>query len=165
MGYMRLKVPAFVIIVLVAASPLVGVHGNVPTVKQLGGMQSGDDVLVVVEVRHASPSSNHYVNRVEVNMGGRIMTVDLSPQSTVTFKVNVTFEDDDLGSMKARAFCTIHGWSGWEEVDPTSTGGMAVPAEEARESENKGISGYPAESILIGMIGVIFLLWKSRRYL
>ncbi|UCD45150.1 MAG: hypothetical protein JSV27_01185 [Candidatus Bathyarchaeota archaeon] len=160
---MRLKVPLFVIIVLTATFPIIGVRGDVPTVRQLEGTQSGDDILITVVIRHGSPSSNHYVNRVEVKLDGSTTTMGLSPQSGVTFTVNATFEDDEMGQMRARAFCTIHGWGQWKEAGSTLDEDVTVTTEEPEESVSRSIPGYQAESILMGAIGVIFLLWKSRR--
>ncbi len=133
-----------------------------PTVRQIVGTQSGDDVLVTIEIRHSSPSSNHYVNRVEVQMDGSTMTVELSSQSSVTFTVNAEFENDDLGKIRARALCTVHDWSEW--VESASVGeDVASSDEESEEPVNRGIPGYPAESILLGAMGVVFLLWMFRR--
>ncbi len=87
---------------------------DVPSVVSIEPWTSETDTILNITVTHSSPTSSHYVNKVEVDVNGTINDIDLTPQSTVTFTVQY-----DLGELavevpvQARAYCTIHGWSNW----------------------------------------------------
>lgn len=63
------------------------VWADVPSVKNIEVWMSETDTILSITIRHASPTSSHYVDKVEVDVNGTIQTIDLPPlpQSTVTF--------------------------------------------------------------------------------
>jgi len=62
------------------------VWADVPIVKNIEVWMSETDTTLNITTRHASPTSSHYVDKVEVDENGTIQTIDLPPlpQPTVT---------------------------------------------------------------------------------
>ena len=101
------------------------VLADVPSVLSIEPWTSGTDTMwarahdtiLNITVSHASPTSSHYVDKVEVDIDGNVHDVNLTPQSTVTFVVQYNMgEVTDTPTVQARAFYTVHGWSGWSEA-------------------------------------------------
>ena len=92
------------------------VLADVPTVLSMEPWVSETDTILNITVRHASPTSSHYVDKVEVDVDGAVNDIDLTPQSTATFVVQFNMgEVAGTTIVQARAHCTFHGWSGWSE--------------------------------------------------
>ncbi len=97
------------------------VLADVPSVSSLEPWTSGTGTILNITVRHSSPTSSHYVNKVEVDVDGAVHDIDLTPQSTVTFVAQYNLgELADEPTVRARAHCTIHGWSSWSNSDQLS---------------------------------------------
>jgi desulfoferrodoxin (superoxide reductase-like protein) len=129
-------------------SSIAMVSANVPTVKNIEAATSGDGRVLTITISHSNPSSTHYVSKLEIKVGDNTETVNLDPQSTETFTVEVNVPAS--GSVEVRAFCTLHGWSSWAALgdgSQSSTGGSGG-----------GISGFPFVSLVIGVILSMFLL-------
>lgn len=120
------------------------VKADVPSVIQINVV--GDKI--VAEIRHASPSSSHYVETVEVRIGGVVHKIDLDPQSDVVFEVDILLDDVDLTYFEVRAKCISHGWSNW----------ASYGVEEPTDDEG-GIPGFPMLSVLAG----VALILQRRR--
>ena len=93
---------------------IVHVKADVPTVLSITPWMSGENTILNITIRHADPSSFHYINQVEVDKDGTVQSISLSAASTVIFTVQynlgvVTGTPD----VRARVHCVTHGWSGW----------------------------------------------------
>ena len=84
-----------------------------PTVVSLATSASGTHTILQIEVRYANPSSNHYIDIIEVDVDGDIhQFTGPTPQETVIF-----LESFDLSviaetvSVRVRVHCTLHDWS------------------------------------------------------
>lgn len=90
---------------------------NVPTVLQIVNISQGSEGKIRLEMAHSSPSSSHYVDLVEVQVGGATQQFSLEPQNTNPFTVEL-----DLGGLqgtpdvRAKAHCNLHGWSDWSQM-------------------------------------------------
>jgi len=123
MGKNRKTKMSLFIMLFLASTAIAGfqVHivlADVPSVLSIEPWTSGTDTILNITVRHSSPTSSHYVNKVEVDVDGDVHDIDLTPQSTVTFVVQYNMgELADSPTVRARAHCTIHGWSSWSNSD------------------------------------------------
>ncbi|MCW3992257.1 MAG: hypothetical protein NWE79_06090 [Candidatus Bathyarchaeota archaeon] len=146
--FSRLGLMAFLILSLI---PTLIVYADVPTVVELELEYRGDDTVLVIRVRHSSPSQTHYVDEIEVEVDGKVEKIDRNSQSATTFTVEHAV-DSKAADIRVRAHCTNHGWSRWKSLEteePTEGGG--------------GIPGFPYESIVIGLAISTVALWVYRR--
>lgn len=96
-----------------------GAEANVPTVVQIENISQDSTGKVRLQITHANPSSNHYVDLIEVDVNGQVTQFSLQPQNKDPFTVEL-----DLGQLqgtpnvRARAHCNTHGWSGWSNEVP-----------------------------------------------
>ncbi len=144
----RLGLMAFLVLSLI---PTLIVYADVPTVVELEVETRGEDTVLLIRVRHSSPSQTHYVDEIEVEVDGEVEKIERDSQSATTFTVEHTV-DSEAADIRARAHCTNHGWSRWKSLEteePTEDGG--------------GIPGFPVEATAIGLtIGVVLLLFARR---
>ena len=148
MRFLRLGLMAFLVLSLI---PTLIVYADVPTVVELVLEIRGDDTVLVIRVRHSSPSQTHYVYEIEVELDGKVEKIERDSQSATTFTVEQTV-DSKAADIRVRAHCTNHGWSQWKSLqteEPTEDGG--------------GIPGFPVESMAIGLAVGAVLLWVARR--
>lgn len=122
------------------------VRADVPSVLLIDVVEG----KITVEIRHASPSSSHYVETVEVRVGGDVYEIDLDPQIETVFESEVTLDDVDLTYFEVRAKCISHGWSNWASY------GVEEPNDETG-----GIPGVPLLSVLAGVTLVMLLHRKG----
>lgn len=125
--------------------------GDIPSVVDLKRETRGSDTVLVIQVRHNSPSSNHYVDTVEVEIDGKVEKINgLEPQTGASFTV-----EHALGAgaknVRVRAHCNIHGWSQW-----------AVEAG-GEPAGSGGIPGFSPESIVLGISLAAIIVWLLRR--
>lgn len=128
-----------VLLVLSFLAPSAVIYANVPTVLNLEEVRRGDDDVLVIEVSHSSPSSTHYIDSVEVEVGEQVYTIeDLGEQSAEVITVEHVLESPGT-AVRVRAHCNLHGWSQWTQLgeEPTDEGG--------------GIPGFGYTAILIGL--------------
>ncbi|MGD2142129.1 MAG: hypothetical protein PVH79_01460 [Candidatus Bathyarchaeota archaeon] len=140
----RLGLMAFLIICLI---PALIAYADVPTVVELELETRGEDSVLIIQVRHSSPSGTHYVDVVEVEVDETVEKLELDPQSTTTFDIEHSV-DADVVEIRTRAHCTNHGWSRWKSLEteePTNGSG--------------GIPGFPIESIILGIVISVVILW------
>lgn len=141
---LRLGLLTFLVMSLIPT--LVG-FADVPTVVELELETRGEDTILMIQVRHSSPSGTHYVEVVEVELDGTVEEIKLESQSSTTFSVEHSV-DSNVTDIRVRAHCTNHGWSQWKRVEteePTNGGGS--------------IPGFPIESIIIGLALSAMVLW------
>jgi hypothetical protein len=93
---------------------IVPVRADVPDVLSITPWTSGDDTILNITIRHADPSSVHYIDRVDIDVAGSVQSITLSSQSTAFFTIQ-----QNLGAVtgtpnvRARAHCTTHGWGSY----------------------------------------------------
>ncbi len=120
-------------------------RADVPSVIQINVVEG----KIMVEIRHSSPSSSHYVETVEVRVDGEVYEIDLEPQTETVFEVEVELDDVGLTFIEVRAKCISHGWSNWASY------GVEEPTDDAG-----GIPGFPMLSVLAG-VALIMLLQRK----
>ena len=117
-----LTVPVFLLLLCASAlistfslgTEIVRVRADVPTVLSINPWTSGGNTILNITVRHADPSSIHYIDQVDVDKDGSIQSISLSPQSTVIFTIQYNLGAvTGMPSVRARAHCIVHGWSDW----------------------------------------------------
>ena len=148
MRFLRLGLMAFLVLGLI---PTLIVYADVPKVVELVLETRGEDTVLVIRIRHNSPSQTHYVYEIEVEVDGKVEKIERDSQSATTFTVEQTV-DSKAADIRVRAHCTNHGWSQWKSLqteEPTEDGG--------------GIPGFPVESTAIGLAVGAVLLWVARR--
>ena len=98
------------------------VLADIPEVTNIETYTVGVDTFLNITVEHASPTSSHYVDLVEVEIvdeGTAIEDVALGPQSTETFFVQYNLGAVDEyyePTCRARASCTSHGEGSWSSA-------------------------------------------------
>jgi hypothetical protein len=136
---------------------LVGIAAaDIPTVPQIQNISQGSAGRLRLQIRHASPSSTHYVDIIEVEIGGGLTRqFNQQPQSSNPFTLEL-----DIGqiqgnpSIRARARCNLHGWGDWSTYATIGT---------TTAAQNQGIPGFPWESIMTGFIVGLSTLILIRR--
>ena len=147
MRFSRLGLMVFLVLSLL---PTLIVYADVPTVVELVLEIRGEDTVLVIRVRHSSPSQTHYVDEIEVEVDGKVEKIERDSQSATTFTVEHTV-DSKAADLRVRAHCTNHGWSRWKSLTDEPSGGGG------------GIPGFPVESTAIGLVIGVVLLWVARR--
>lgn len=140
------------VLLLVFSSSVALVYPNVPTMLQISVLKMGNDTLIVLSIDHSDPSSTHYVDAVDIEVNGELRDiVDLQPQVTTLF--NYTYDwgvIDVVQSVRARAHCNLHGWSGWTSLETEPPQPSASP--------NATINLFIQIAMaLILIIGVVFI--------
>ena len=93
------------------------VRANVPSGLQIENLSQGTTGKIRLRVDHLNPGATHFVDVVEVDVSGQVKSFTLQPQSNNPFTIEL-----DLGqiqgtpSLKVRAHCNVHGWSGWSDT-------------------------------------------------
>jgi desulfoferrodoxin (superoxide reductase-like protein) len=142
---MRLSAVLLLALLACAFSSTTVGYADVPTVQSLRVETRGSQTVLVMEVRHAQPSSTHYIDTVEVQVGdATIVMNNLGSQTDAVFTVERVLESSS-GAIRARAHCNLHGWSQWRQL---GDGGGA----------SSGIPGYPPISVVAAVLGVSLLL-------
>lgn len=137
----------FLVIMMFAVSFFIlPIYGDVPSVQEISILIE-EDTKIILEVRHGSPSSAHYVDIIEVKISDDIHKLTLELQNTVTFSEELVIDKLDVKGFDIRAHCTLHGWSKWK----------AFNTETTVEDTSNGIPGFPILSILIGFLFIVFI--------
>jgi desulfoferrodoxin (superoxide reductase-like protein) len=130
-------------------TPLTVTQANVPTVMSIEEATRGDDDVLVIEVSHSSPSSSHYIDMVEVEVGEQVFTMeDLGGQSTAVFTVEHVLESSGTG-VRVRAHCNLHGWSQWTQLGDEQT------------DQGGGIPGFGYAAMFLGL-ALYFMVARVR---
>ncbi|MGQ9565093.1 MAG: hypothetical protein ACUVT5_00910 [Candidatus Bathyarchaeales archaeon] len=114
---MRIRMFALLILgfALVAALYVGPAFADVPNVLSIVPWTSGADTILNITVRHASPTSFHFVNRVEVEVNGTVQTINLSwpPVQTDPFVVQHNLgQIVGIVNVRTRPNCNVHGNGG-----------------------------------------------------
>ncbi len=148
-----LFVMLFLVLTTIAGSQIHPILADVPSVLSIEPWTSGTNTILNITVRHSSPTSSHYVNTVEVDIDGAVRDIDLTPQSAVSFVVQYNLgELADEPTVRARAHCTIHGWSSWSNSDQVS--------------DSSSIPLLPILAIVsvLAIVAIVLLLLRSKVY-
>lgn len=135
------------------------VFANVPSVLNITRRTNGTDTIVDVLVSHLNPSPTHYILQINLDLDGTIRSFTNLPKATT----DVATYSLDIGSanpkvIKAQAVCNIHGPGAY-----FTEGGNTVASQS---SGGGGISGYPTEAIVGGLllsVTVLFVISKHTR--
>jgi len=112
-GFLKLLSLAALSSVALAALPA-NVRADVPDVQMIENISQDSSGKIRLQIRHANPNSAHYIDQVEVDVDGNIQQLNLQPQTTDPFIVEL-----DLGTIqgnpnvRARTHCIIHGYGAW----------------------------------------------------
>jgi len=105
--------------VVALSSFIKGAEANVPTVLQVENISQGSIGTVRLQVSHANPSSSHYVDLVEVDVGGQVTQSSLQPQNSDPFTVELDLgQVEGTPNVRARVHCIVHGWGDWSSQVP-----------------------------------------------
>ena len=127
------------------------VFADVPSILELKRETRGSETVLLIRVRHSSPSSNHFVDTIDVEIDGKVEKITgLGPQTEISFNVEYKLGAGSV-NVRARAYCIVHGWSQW--------------ASEAKDGQPSGggIPSFPYESIIIGLVVGMLALWTLQR--
>lgn len=157
----KVMLAAVCLMVVSTAAFFVGTAAaNIPEVLQIQNISQGSAGRIRLQISHALPSSTHYVDIIEVDIGGQTRQFNQQPQSSDPFTVEL-----DLGqiqgnpNIRARAHCNLHGWSDWSTYAVTGTATTTA-------APSQGIPGFPWESIMAGLgigLGALFLMGRHGR--
>jgi len=93
---------------------LVPVYADVPSILSVEPWTSGTETILNITVRHLGPTSNHYINTVQVEIDGVVNDLNLDPQTTDPFTVQYNMgELNSEPSIRVRAHCIVHGYGSW----------------------------------------------------
>jgi hypothetical protein len=74
---------------------------------------------LAITINHQGPTSTHYIDLIQVEWKGQTHDFTQEPQTanpfTVTLDLGVALMKGESFVAKARAHCTLHGWSDWSE--------------------------------------------------
>lgn len=146
LGDLLRKVGIILVILAVFSLGASIVFADVPTVTDIQVESTTDGNTLSVRIRHSGPSSIHYVDKIEVKIGEDIEVFELEPQSGTTFTEEIEVIGDPV---EVRAYCTLHGWSSWKEVEVDT----ADPPEQ--EEPSGGIPGFPLLAVGLGLALVL----------
>jgi hypothetical protein len=125
------------------------VDALVPNIVSVSFREVGSDVWVDVVVSHQPPpaiSSSHYVSNVQVEVNGVATDLSQSPQSTETFTVEHNLGSSaDTYSVRARALCTVHGYSAFSSL-VTYPEGSPTPTPSASPTPTPVATPTPTQS-------------------
>jgi hypothetical protein len=106
---------------------VVPVFANVPTVVQIIVSQKGTDIFVALNINHLNPTSTHYIDTIEIEINGVTQQIEnLQPQNQETFSYEYNAGKINITTVKARAHCTLHGWSDWNSLFITTSSTVTV---------------------------------------
>jgi desulfoferrodoxin (superoxide reductase-like protein) len=114
------------------------VSADIPMVINLDVTDTTDGRTLSITVRHNSPNNNHYVSELEVKVGEDTTIIELDPQSETAFTEETSIAS--TGDVQVRAYCTLHGWSGWMS-----------PGEEPEPEPSSSIPGFPLLTLGFGL--------------
>jgi hypothetical protein len=127
--------------------PLSVVNADVPNILEIDITVGKNETSIIVEVRHSSPTSKHFVDSIEIRIDDGVEKVfSQEPQSSTRFNIEIT-HDSSVEKIEVRAHCTTHGWSKWSTF-----------TEEPEKEEPKGLPGFPFVSIILGLLLSLIIL-------
>ncbi len=134
--------------------PTMVVFANVPSVLSITRRTESGNTIIDVKVSHSDPSSTHYISQISLDLDGATKTFMDLPKATTTeatYSLNIGVANPK--SIKAQAFCNIHG-----------AGTFYSEGETGGTSGGGGIPAYPSEAIIGGtLLGVAVLHSIAKR--
>jgi hypothetical protein len=93
-----------------------------------------------------SIGSSHYVLNVQLEINGVATDLTRTPQSLTTFTVEYELGSDaNSYSVRARALCNLHGYSGWSGIaTDTSPSPTPTPTSPPSETPTPSASSTPS---------------------
>lgn len=138
------------LVLAVSMLPIMISYANVPSVSSMEIEARGEATFLILEVKHSSPTSTHFVSTAEVEVGDEnVIHLDLVPQTSGTFTIEVELESIPE-TIRARVDCTNHGWSPWKTLTAEDKNGGG------------GIPGFPVAAVAAGLITASLLLRRAR---
>ena len=121
-----MKLVALAVISVIAVSSYVGsVAADVPVIVSIENVSNvalgfgPATVIIKVTISLSKPSSSHYVDLVQVDIGGTVRDYPLKPQSSNPFTVSLTLgQYGPPQIVNVRAHCSTGGWSDWSGPIP-----------------------------------------------
>jgi desulfoferrodoxin (superoxide reductase-like protein) len=134
---------------LIFATLTVNVIADVPNTISITRRTEGGNTIIDVKVRHADPSTNHYISQINLDLDGTIKSFTGLSKATTTeaiYSLNIGSVNPKV--VKSQAVCNTHGAGAYySESGTNGTGGGG------------GIPAYPIEAVIIGaLLGVAILL-------
>lgn len=133
--------------IMIFSSTVNTVRADVPSVLQIENISQDSTGKIKLQISHATPSTNHYVDLAEVDVNGQVTRHDREPQSSDPFTLELNLgQIQGKPTVKARAHCNMHGWSSWSD-------GILVP-----EFSQVGLT------VLAALVATLFVLrrtWKK----
>jgi hypothetical protein len=164
-------------ILFFACVQVLTVQALVPSIVSVDFREVGSTVWVDIVISHEPPpaiGSSHYVSNVQLEINEVVTDLTQTPQSSTTFTVEYELgSNTNSYSVRARALCNLHGYSGWSAIatylspSPTPTP-TSTPSETPTPSASPTSSPEPTEppalfpqealyAIVIVVIGVAFV--------
>ena len=153
----------------------------VPSIVNVSFREVGSIVWVDVVISHQPPpaiGASHYVSTVQLEISGAVTDLPQTPQSTTTFTVEYNLgSNTNSYSVRARALCNLHGYSGWSATiaypTPTPTltptpGSTPTPSPEPTATPNvflpqEALYAIAIAAVGIAVIAVILILRKQKK--
>ena len=105
----KLRVIALFLTLIFATSTM-NVFADVPNTTSIIRRNEGGNLLLDVKVRHADPSTSHYISQINIDLDGTIKSfTDLTKVTTTeaTYTINVGSVNPKV--VKAQPVCSVHG--------------------------------------------------------
>ena len=134
---------------LFACVQVLTVQALVPSIVNVDFREVGSTVWVDIVISHEPPpaiGSSHYVSNVQLEINGGVTDLTQTPQSSTTFTVEYELgSNTNSYSVRARALCNVHGYSGWSAI-VTYTSPSPTPTPTSTPSETPTPSASPTPS-------------------
>jgi len=160
----------FIIMFLAFAEP---VFADVPTVQTIEVTKEAENTILNLQIRHGSPSSNHYVDVIEVEIDERLDQITgLEPQTSTVFIYKHNIGIAQYQNIRARAHCNIHGWSSWTSLEspipsptilPTPTGPTPAPTPSPQPAQGIPLEWIAAIVAIVIVVATVVALWIRKK--
>ncbi|HIH88295.1 TPA: hypothetical protein HA344_03680 [Candidatus Bathyarchaeota archaeon] len=149
------KIISLLTLILLSISTLASttVNADVPTVLTITRRtDASGNILVDVKIRHADPTTNHYITQITLELDGATKTqTDLVRASSVEATYTINIGTTSPRTIRARATCNLHGASAWFSESGTSGDG----------GTSTGIPAYPLAAVALGTLAAA-AIWRRR---
>ncbi len=138
---MSTKISLLILITLTLTIPATTVRADIPSVLSITRRTDSGNTLIDVLVRHADPTTNHYIMQINLDLDGTIQTFKDLPKATTTqYTFTLNIGSANPKTIKAQAVCNLHGPGSYY------TEGAAVTTTSG------GVPGYPTEAVGAGIL-------------
>ena len=172
------------IIIMLFLNFAVTVFADVPMVQKIDVTKDGEITILNFQIRHGSPSTNHYIDIIEVEINERLEPTrtrinDLEPQTSTVFSYEYNIGTVQYESIKVRVHCNIHGWSSWTSLEvpipsptilpsptgptpsptPTPTGPTPTPIPASQPDQDIPPEWIAAIIVFVIVVAVAVTIW------